>query len=195
MKKIYSRPLFRLVEDGMKKNHPEFKLHKLSDKSDQAYQRVYYRNIHNKAIVYLNIVAHLGGYDEFYGYFGWSTQRDFPAKEELPSDFNFPMLDPLSAFEYPEIWDGIQRLWGDQGIGRWAIPTPSNSFDAKRYAGDNKAAIAEKMRLWEVERNMTVKDGEMLVQPLVEDFFAKLNQYVFPYLGEYANYICRANYE
>jgi len=188
MKKVYVKLMFRLIEERMTARFPDFVRYKRTEKSWKDKNLVFCWKVANITNIFLDVWVHPNGYDSFFCGFAWTSINEFPAIIDDSTGYNFPLLDPKSAFDHPEASDGIQRLWGEQGIGEFKIQTPMSTFSAMDYVNDKPAGAAEFARRCKLQDEMTEVESEALVVPLVDELFIKLEQYVIPYLIDYAAY-------
>ena len=181
MNKKYSKHLFRLFEQQLQSRWPQFK--KCKQKLELG--RSYAWTVDGVGNVFLFIWASPKGWEKFYCEFGWSA-APYPTKDR--ADYDFPLLNPKSAFAQPEMIEGIQRLWGDNGTGGWQIPDPVESFNPLDYASDPEAGGHEFVRRVNEQAALTEEDAEKLVRPVVDDLFKRLEADVMPYLLEYIEF-------
>ncbi len=185
MKKIYSKLLFKLIDENMALHFPDFKPFSLLDKSMRTKKRSYCWSIDGVTKVFVEIWLHPSGQEKFYCNFAWTSVNDYPSVTDIFSGYEFPFLDPKSAFDHPEASDGIQRIWREQGTGGYEIQDPVSSFRAIDYQ-DKVVAAAEFARRCKLQSEMTEAEAMQLVMPPVEDLFENLKIHVIPYLREYA---------
>lgn len=181
MKKIYSKPLYRLVDAGIREKFPFFKKDKKID-----FGQLYSWRIPGVTNVFLAFLIDPKEHQRFFAKFAWTRSNEYTSIDEF--SYRFP-ADPTAALDDSEVIAGVQRLWGEQGVGAWEVPDPMSTFRAIDHAGrdgkDIKAALKEMERRMNEEKKMTETDGEKFVAPLVDDLLDKLEKYAIPYLRMY----------
>ncbi|NPC58149.1 hypothetical protein [Caenimonas soli] len=182
MNKKYSKTLYQLFEQELKVHWPHFK--RTKRKPDLG--RGYVWTFQGVANVFLFLRLDLKGRERFFCDLGWSRIADYPQKDWF--DFRFPHLNSKSAFGEAEMIAGIQRLWGDNGVGAWNIPDPVEAFNPLEYSHDPEAGGREFARRVNLQAALTEEDAEKLVRPVVDDLFKRLASDVMPYLLEYLEF-------
>lgn len=170
----------------MAERWPEFVTFKCPDKTIVTPLVSFRWDVPGVANIFILVIPDPQGYDSFLCDFAWSSINDYPVVSI--SDCNFSNLAPEEAFSHPETVWGIEGVWGGNASMMFDIPTPTSTFRAIDYKGDMNAAVNEKLRRLALEDAMTDEECEKLVAPVVDDLFAKLEQYVIPYLRKYAEY-------
>ena len=182
MNKKYSKALFRLFEEGLRSRWPEFK--KSKKKVDLG--RAFVWSVPDAGNVLLFLRLDPKGKERYFCDFGWARLAEYPQDDWF--EYDFPHLDPKSAFEESEMVAGIECLWGDNGTGAWQIPDPVESFNPLDYASNPEAAGHEFVRRVNQQAAMTEEDAERLVRPVGDDLFKRLEADVMPYLLEYIEF-------
>lgn len=88
---------------------------------------------------------------------------------------------------------GVQRLWGDNGIGAWKIPDPVESFEASEFANEPAAGANDLIRRMKEQEQLSDADAENLVRPVVHDLVRRIDIIVMPYLMEYVSSVASGN--